>query len=297
MLRGATGEANGTTLAHSRFRSARKTSSADTVSPRSPSAIDSSSSDSAAASSSKVSSASRASTVTTAPSGNGSPSTTIFPDTTLPDVITITAILTRMRLGRISVRPTIGADPRRQPATNGASMLNAAGSSALLGRRLRLDTRHFTGPTEHRRDLHHVWPSSVHDSKLAGDDFTKLRRGALQDHPPRVWKHPKAFNRGHDSLHGQVRIELRVNRDVRANLFDIRDGLRRPNEIGHRPRRRLTSSCGMPSPRSSCVKPVSIFARKTSRSIASSTVASAGSSRMASTILSRVIRVVMLPRF
>ncbi len=89
-------EADWKVLTHTRVRSARKTSSAEMVSPRSPSAIDARSSASAVASSSKVSSPSRERTVTTAPSGNGSPSTMIFPATTLPEVMTISEILTRM---------------------------------------------------------------------------------------------------------------------------------------------------------------------------------------------------------
>lgn len=104
VLRSPVREVNWKRLAHSRFRSARKTSSAGMVSPRSPSAIDSRSSASAAASSSKVSSATRARTVTMAPSGNGSPSTMIFPETTLPDVISIFAILARMRFAYVRVR-------------------------------------------------------------------------------------------------------------------------------------------------------------------------------------------------
>jgi len=82
-------EAHGEAWDHARFRSARRTSSAGTVSPRSASASDSRSSASAAGSSVNVSSPSRVRTVTTVPSGNGSPSTMIFPATTLPDVITM----------------------------------------------------------------------------------------------------------------------------------------------------------------------------------------------------------------
>jgi len=136
MLRSTASEVNGKAFAHSKFRSARKTSSAGTVSPRSPSAIDSRSSASAAASSSKVSSASRASTVTTAPSGNGSPSTTIFPETTLPEVISISVILTRMRSCRYSVSPT----PCRSVASGGRGHAKESKPSAacrlqrLLGR-------------------------------------------------------------------------------------------------------------------------------------------------------------------
>ena len=82
-------EPDGKAGGHPMFRSSRRTSSAETVSPLSPSAMDSTSSASAAASKVNVSSPSRLRTVTTAPSGNGSPSRMIFPATTLPDVITI----------------------------------------------------------------------------------------------------------------------------------------------------------------------------------------------------------------
>jgi len=55
------------------------------------------------------------------------------------------------------------------------------------------------------------------------------------------------------------------------------------------PRRRFTSSCGTPWPASSSASPASIFARNTSRSIASSNVASGGSSSRACLIRSRTV--------
>ncbi len=168
---------------------------------------------------------------------------------------------------------------------------------AMSGRLLQRLVRELSRPTEHRDDFNDMNFTSVHDPEPAGDDFAYLRRLTFWNHSPGVRKRLQTLDCGQYPLCCQVRVGTRVKRDVRPNLFNVGKSLRRPSQLGHSPSRRFASSWEMPSPRSSCARPISIFARNTRRSIASSTVALAGSSRMASTIRSLVIGAVMMPRF
>lgn len=170
-----------------------------------------------------------------------------------------------------------------------------------VGRHEQAPERHINVRHQPQRGRGHArcrrMPTSVHDPEPAGDNFAHLRRLTLWNHSPGVLKRLQPFDRGQNPLRCQVRVGTRVTRDVRPNLSNLGKRLRRPDKLGHSPSRRFASSWKMPLLRSSCARPISIFARNTRRSIASSTVALAGSSRMASTIRSRVIDEVMMPRF
>jgi hypothetical protein len=153
-------------------------------------------------------------------------------------------------------------------------------SSELVGKLLR--------PSEDRRDLDGLGAKPVYNSKPADDNLSNVVLIALGDHSSRFWKVLEAFNGCDDSTDREVGVTRRVFCDVCANCLDVPQRLGGPDDAGHRPRRRLASSWGMPLPASSSLRPASILARNTRRSIASSTVASGGISRSASMIRSRV---------
>jgi len=95
------------------------------------------------------------------------------------------------------------------------------------------------------------------------------------------------------STDDQVRISSRVLGDIGTDGLKVPKRLRGPEDRRHTPSRRLTSSCEIPLPSSSSARPASILARNTSRSMASSKVASGGKSWSASRIRSRVVGVVI----
>jgi hypothetical protein len=128
----------------------------------------------------------------------------------------------------------------------------------------------------------------IYNSKPADDHLSNVVLIALWHHPSRFRKVGEAFNGCDNPTDREVGVARRVFCDVCANRFDVPQGLGGPDDAGHRPRRRLASSWGMPLPASSSLRPASILARNTRRSIASSTVASGGISRRASIIPSRV---------
>src|SRR5271166_185552 len=147
--------------------------------------------------------------------------------------------------------------------------------------------RKETRPPEHGGDLDQAGAKSIHDAVGADDDFAKVAIVALRDDSAGLRELGESLDRHEKPLDHQLCVELRVLGDVRADRIEISERLRGPEDPVHRRKRRLTSSCGMPLPASSSLRPASIFARKTRRSMASSTVASGGKSRSASKIRSR----------
>lgn len=89
-------------------------------------------------------------------------------------------------------------------------------------------------------------------------------------------------------LHHDLHVLGGVASYKHPDRFDILDRLRRPNDPGHRRSCCFASGWETPFPASSSPLPRSIFAKKTNRSIASSTLASDGSFSIASKILSFV---------
>lgn len=137
------------------------------------------------------------------------------------------------------------------------------------------------GGSEHGGDLGDTVAQAVHDSVWSRDHFAKSRVASLWHPPPRLGKDVKPFHRRNNPASFEFGVRGRVLRDERPDGFDVADCLWGPNDPRHSPRRRFTSSWGTPRPASSSASPASIFARNTSRSIASSNVASGGSSSMA----------------
>ena len=80
----------------------------------------------------------------------------------------------------------------------------------------------------------------------------------------------------------EVGVASRVACNIRADRLDVLDRLGSPDDPDHRRSRRFTSAWSMPCLASSSANPRSIFAKRTKRSIASSSVASAGSFSIAS---------------
>ena len=104
----------------------------------------------------------------------------------------------------------------------------------------------------------------------------------------RVRKLEQSFDGNEDSRHGQIGVTLRIFGDVFVDGIKVAQRLWRPYNVHYSPKRRFASSCGTPSDRSSSANPASTLARNTSRSIASSIVASGGIVWSASMMRSRV---------
>src|SRR5436853_2765653 len=98
----------------------------------------------------------------------------------------------------------------------------------------------------------------------------------------------KSLDSGEDSHNRQIGVLLRIFGDVVADGAEVARRLWRPCNLHQSPKRLLASSWGRPSDLSNSANPLSILAKKTSLSIASSTVASAGMAFSGSIILSRV---------
>jgi len=160
------------------------------------------------------------------------------------------------------------------------SLQSASWCSVCLAA-LRAELRKLSRPSEYSGDLDEVGLAPVHDSILPGDNLSQVRSLSLRHHSARIGKLSKSFNGCNKATDGKVGPSRRVDFDKGAKLFEISYRSGRPEKLDHTPRRRLTSSCGIPSPRSSCARPSSIFARNTNRSMASSTEASGGNSRIA----------------
>src|SRR5205807_2207927 len=102
------------------------------------------------------------------------------------------------------------------------------------------------------------------------------------------WKMEKSLDSGEDSRNRQIGVLLRIFGDVVADGAEVAQRLWRPCNLHQSPKRLLASSWGTPSDLSNSANPLSILAKKTSLSIASSTVASAGMAFSTSIIRSRV---------
>src|SRR5438270_6214764 len=98
----------------------------------------------------------------------------------------------------------------------------------------------------------------------------------------------KSLDSGEDSRNRQIGVLLRIFGDVVADGAEVAQRLWRPCNLHQSPKRLLASSWLASSYRSNASTPHLILAKKTSLSIASSTVASAGMVFSTSIIRSRV---------
>ena len=107
---------------------------------------------------------------------------------------------------------------------------------------LQTKRREITRPSEHSRDFDECRLTSIHDAEIARETLAKLRRLSLGYYATRVGELAEAFDRSDQPPHRQVSPRWRVNLYEGADLLEVRFGARRPQDVGHRPRRRLTSS-------------------------------------------------------
>src|SRR5687768_3406961 len=142
----------------------------------------------------------------------------------------------------------------------------------------------LTRAAKHGDDLNSSALKPIDDAVRLDDDFANSGIPALGNNATGFWKSGELFDASDNATNDQLGVLNRIRADVRLDPDDIVSRLRRPNDRGHKPRRRLTSSCGTPLPASSSASPASILARNTSRSMASSNVASGGNPSMASRI-------------
>ena len=116
-----------------------------------------------------------------------------------------------------------------------------------------------------------VWRAAVRDSQ-AQHRAPLVQRGSCQTKPP------NGFRQRCDD---EVCIGIRIVRYELPDRFHVFDRLGRPSKLGHPSKRSLTSSWGTVFPSSACLNLRSIFAKKQSFSMASSSVTSSGSSSTA----------------
>jgi hypothetical protein len=123
---------------------------------------------------------------------------------------------------------------------------------------------------------------AIHNAVVTVDDLADRLVAKLRHHPSGARVLLKSAHRGNDPFNDEVGVASRVACNLRADRLDVLDRLGSPDDPDHRRSRRFTSAWSMPCPASSSANPRSIFAKRTKRSIASSSVASAGSFSIAS---------------
>lgn len=130
------------------------------------------------------------------------------------------------------------------PSTTGGRRSAYLTRRGLIGVRplLQAQREEVTRPAEYGHDFRHGRLTPIDDSKVARHDLAQIRRLALGHDAARVRKRVKAFDCSHQSSNGQVSPSRRINLNEGADLFEICFGARGPQDVDHRPRRRLTSS-------------------------------------------------------
>jgi len=122
---------------------------------------------------------------------------------------------------------------------------------------------------------------SVHDSVRSFDDLANLRVGELGHNSARAGKVLKPLNRFEQAGDDEICVRIRVVRYELPDCLHVFDRLGRPSKLDHPSKRSLTSSWEIVFPAFACCRPRSTLAKKQSFSIASSSVASSGSSSTA----------------
>src|SRR3989449_6359739 len=123
---------------------------------------------------------------------------------------------------------------------------------------------------------------AIHNAVVTVDDLADRLVAKLRHYPSGAKVLLKSAHRGNDPFNDEVGVASRVACNIRADRVDVLDRLGSPDDSDHRRSRRFTSAWSTPCPASSSTNPRSIFAKRTKRSIASSSVASAGSFSIAS---------------
>src|SRR6266542_4318006 len=139
-----------------------------------------------------------------------------------------------------------------------------------------------TGSMEDGHNLDKIEPDAIHESVVTVNHLANRVVANLRDDASRQRVGLQTFHRGYEPFNEKVGVPRRVACHIGPYRFNVLDGLRRPDDLGHRRRRRFALLCSTPCPASSCANPCSTLARSTNCSIASSTVASAGSFSIAS---------------
>src|SRR5206468_11926270 len=126
-------------------------------------------------------------------------------------------------------------------------------------------------------DFDDLISEAIHNAVVTVDDLADRLVAKLRHHPSGARVLLKSAHRGNDPFNDEVGVASRVACNIRADRLDVLDRLGSPDDPDHRRSRRFTSAWSMPCPASSSANPRSVFAKSTRRSIASSSVASAGS--------------------
>src|SRR6266705_5098592 len=126
-------------------------------------------------------------------------------------------------------------------------------------------------------NLDDVMPEPIHDTVVAVDDLADSFVAELRHDASRARVVLESLHSGDDAFDDEIGVVRRVTGHMRAYRLDVLDRLRRPDDLGHLRSRRFASAWAMPCPASSSANPRSVFAKSTRRSMASSSVASAGS--------------------
>src|SRR5438445_6749671 len=131
-------------------------------------------------------------------------------------------------------------------------------------------------------DFDDLISEAIHNAVVAVGDLADRLVAKLRHYPSGARVLLKSAHRGNDPVNDEVGVASRVACNIRADRVDVLDRLGSPDDSDHRRSRRFTSAWSTPCPASSSTNPRSIFAKRTKRSIASSSVASAGSFSIAS---------------
>ena len=129
-----------------------------------------------------------------------------------------------------------------------------------------------------REDLDLVQVDTVDDPVALKDHLTDVVVVDLRDNPPSSGNLRQMRDSSEGSFGEDCRVPWSVTRDVEADSLQVIQGLVGPRYLSHRAIRCRASAWVTFKPASACVMPRSTFESRYKRSIASSTVASSGSS-------------------